>query len=136
MSTLSMQADLGICAIRTPLKTLFYKGIEFHFHIPSEHTFEGVHRDMEMHIVHKLIHGPEEYPHEMAVLGVLFSSELDRESSFIQSLNFETLNPCPKVDLKGLVERTSTKTYHYDGSLTTPPCSEVVHWYFSYSNKN
>lgn len=29
-----------------------YKVLQFHFHAPSEHTFDGAHYDLEMHIVH------------------------------------------------------------------------------------
>ena len=129
-TTLSLSSDLGKLVIKNGVHDLHYNGVEFHFHIPSEHTFTGKSRDMEMHIVHDLIIGPEDYEHSKAVLGILFSAEEDRESEFLKSLNPETLEECPEVNLKGLVEKASNKTYHYNGSLTTPPCSEIVHWYF------
>mmetsp|Transcript_1833 Transcript_1833/g.2467 ORF Transcript_1833/g.2467 Transcript_1833/m.2467 type:complete len:126 (+) Transcript_1833:391-768(+) len=32
------------------------RGVQFHFHNPSEHTIDGEFMDMELHIVHKLMY--------------------------------------------------------------------------------
>ena len=42
-----------------------YQLIQFHFHTPSEHTFEGKHAPAELHLVHRSGDG------RLAVIGVL-----------------------------------------------------------------
>jgi carbonic anhydrase len=36
-----------------------YKAHHLHFHGPSEHKIDGRYYDLEMHIVHELIDGPD-----------------------------------------------------------------------------
>jgi carbonic anhydrase len=38
-----------------------YKVNNIHFHTRSEHLIKGHHADLEMHIVHELVDGPEEF---------------------------------------------------------------------------
>ena len=109
---------------------LVYNACQFHFHSPSEHTFQGKHYPLELHIVHTLASGPPGYTHDKAVIAVFFDDVSDTESPFIASLNPEKPGEAlPKpVDLSELLKSTNN-FYHYQGSLTTPPCSEVVNWY-------
>lgn len=44
-----------------------YTLLQFHFHTPSEHTVNGKHFDMEMHMVHKDKDG------NLAVVGILIN---------------------------------------------------------------
>ena len=44
-----------------------YDLVQFHFHIPSEHTFNGQFSAMEMHLVHESSDG------EFAVIGVMIN---------------------------------------------------------------
>jgi len=104
-----------------------YELIQFHFHAPSEHTVQGKHYPMEMHFVHKSPSGA------LAVIGVFIEkgahnaafdpifSNLPREKG-VES-HFEHV----KVNVDDLLPH-SHKSYRYDGSLTTPPCSEGVKW--------
>lgn len=101
--------------------------IQFHFHSPSEHTVKGKHYPMEMHFVHKSASGA------LAVVGVFIEkgahnvafdpiwSNLPTEKG-VES-HFEHV----QVNVDDLLPH-NTESYRYDGSLTTPPCSEGVRW--------
>lgn len=61
-------------------------------HSPAEHKYDGKHHDLEMHIVHELIDGPdhETYKEQLAVVGIVF--KLAEESHpFIKKMNAEDL---------------------------------------------
>jgi carbonic anhydrase len=96
-------------------------------HAPSEHTFDGKFYDLEFHFVHKSY---EE--NRLAVIAVYFDVEDggDKPNDFIASLNLNDAKPTvkyyPLMQLFNSLD--SSKFYHYKGSLTTPPCSEIVNW--------
>ncbi|MEP9410439.1 MAG: carbonic anhydrase family protein [Candidatus Brocadia sp.] len=103
--------------------------IQFHFHTPSEHVIHGKSYNMEAHLVHRGEHG------ELAVVAVLI--EEGKENAFIKTLwsNFpkevgkEHVVPEIKICASQLLPKNTTGYYNYTGSLTTPPCSEIVNWY-------
>ncbi|XP_076343777.1 carbonic anhydrase 1-like isoform X2 [Tachypleus tridentatus] len=122
-----------------------YKFLQLHFHWGksdsrgSEHTINGKEYPMEMHLVHynnKYSPSDADKHHDgLAVLGVLFmiskednqnlSAIIDKLSS-IQYKNSE-VNLDKGLKLKSLLPDTFPY-FRYSGSLTTPPCSEVVTW--------
>lgn len=101
---------------------------QFHFHTPSEHTVDGQHTPMEMHMVHQHEDG------SLAVVGVLF------QEGTTPNPNFEKIIanlPNAKGESKHIADANlelkvhlpnDNYAYHYVGSLTTPPCSEGVQW--------
>jgi len=101
--------------------------VQFHFHIPSEHTFNSEPKALEIHFVHA-----EKSSGTLLVLGHLF--DFGDYNSFIH----DVCNcPAPKegekfqlpnIDLSSLPGLDGAYI-HYQGSLTTPPCSEGVMWY-------
>ena len=103
-----------------------YNLLQFHFHHMSEHTVDGKRFPMEAHFVHKAANGDG-----LSVVGVFF---VEGPESPVLAPIWAAL---PKqegevsidasVDPRGLLP-TSSAAFRYAGSLTTPPCSEVVAW--------
>ncbi len=101
---------------------------QFHFHRPSEETIDGKGYEMVVHLVHADQQG------NLAVVAVLLQKG---EDNFLVR---ELWKDVPKekekeedlgsvqIDVAGLVP-ANRGYYTYQGSLTTPPCSENVTWF-------
>ena len=105
-----------------------YELKQFHFHTPSEHTIDGQHAPMEMHMVHQSEDG------SLAVVGVLFQEGKEPNKNFEKII---ANLPDAKGESKHITDTNlelqvhlpaDNYAYHYTGSLTTPPCSEDVQW--------
>lgn len=104
-----------------------YELAQFHFHDPSEHTVAGKSFAMENHLVHKSADGKR-----LAVVGVLIEAGAENAAyndifAKMPKKAHEKADLGPAVDLLGLLPK-GRLYYTYPGSLTTPPCSEVVTW--------
>jgi carbonic anhydrase len=111
--------------------TAMYDSIQFHFHSPGEHTINKMTYPLELHIVHKIT-SPSTKKQTLAVLGIMFQVS-GKESSFLKSLQMEKIdnNKKRKMNIEELKELTdgNPEMYCYNGSLTTPDCSEIVSWF-------
>ena len=82
---------------------------------------------MEMHLVHKSAND------KLAVVGVFITEGAHNKSfdplwgNLPAQKGVETHYQSIKVDTDAILPTTRT-SYRYDGSLTTPPCSEGVSW--------
>lgn len=101
-----------------------YDLLQFHYHIPSEHTVMNTHYPLEIHFVHKNDEG------NLAVVGVLFN--VGKHNDSLQQIITGLPNKGKDGTLKdfdiGSLMPQDSHAYAYDGSLTTPPCSEKVQW--------
>jgi len=124
----------------------------------SEHTLEGRSFPMEMHAVHRNVkYSPEDdlskHSDALLVLG-FFIDAVSQSSSKNQEMDAEKMhqftfsplqpivngiqkleeNRSDQVEVTGVNLMGFAKSvrfnqfYHYSGSLTTPPCTEIVSW--------
>ncbi len=117
--------EMGTNSIEINGTTYSFK--QMHFHEHSEHSVDGKHAAMELHLVHE-----DEQTGSLAVLGVflepgkehaLFGQVLDhlpaRKDHLAQTgIRYKLSDWLP----------ASKAYYTYIGSLTTPPCSQGIQW--------
>ncbi len=99
---------------------------QFHFHTPSENLVHGKPYAMELHLVHADADG------NLAVVGVMIQK--GEENPVLAELWKQMPNTADgnhpleaKVNPASLLPE-KRDYYRFDGSLTTPPCSEGVRW--------
>jgi carbonic anhydrase len=104
-----------------------YPLVQFHLHSLSEHTLSGSHTPMELHLVHQDAGGA------IAVIGVMIVegkqnpayepilAHMPAQEGEPEAISGVTVNA-------GDLLPADREYYRYNGSLTTPPCTEGVKW--------
>jgi len=114
-------------------KDKVYVLVQLHFHTLSEDTLDFQPTPMQMHMVHLAADG------SYAVVGVLIKTDGFFKNSFLKKIfetGFErnrmvTLPKGPRLNpYEGVLPKLGG-FWHYEGSFTTPPCTESVDFLIS-----
>jgi len=99
---------------------------QFHFHAPSENHINGKSYPMEMHLVHADKDG------NLAVVALMFEEGAENKAlakiwpSF--PANIDEKNALTSPFSAAQLLPANHDYYRFEGSLTTPPCTEGVRW--------
>ena len=116
---------VGFAGSALRLDGVSYELDHLHFHTPAEHKLDGLIGRLEGHFVFKTA------DQQIAVLGLVFEQgPANPTIDKLWSLLPNTTKPNESVSINpaDLIPKPLS-TLAYQGSLTTPPCTENVRWF-------
>ncbi|CAK9197673.1 unnamed protein product [Sphagnum troendelagicum] len=125
----AIEVDVGPEVGILKIYNVTYRPKQFHFHMPSEHQILEYRFPLELHLLHKSEDGLQ-----TAVIAILFQH--GPQNPFLAQVCMylpvytkyeETVNLCPIIFFGDMLRLGHTYG-RYQGSLTTPPCTEKVIW--------
>lgn len=99
---------------------------QFHIHSPSENTIKGESFPMEIHLVHATEQG------ELAVVALMFKA--GKENAALKHIwdvlpkKAGEIHQLKNEQVAQIYLPSKLDYYRFNGSLTTPPCTEGVRW--------
>jgi carbonic anhydrase len=129
----TLKATFGMGSVpEIRLNGVPYDLIQFHFHVPAEHTVNGQRADMEIHLVHLIRNGQDlagrcaSSNRPLLVIGAFINaggnSDTELQRLFPPGLPQNSTEPAvnvPNVDLRALIP-SGNPTWQYAGGLTAP----------------
>jgi carbonic anhydrase len=100
--------------------------LQYHWHTPSEHTVDGEQFPLEVHYVHQDSVG------RLSVVGVFYKLQSQCNSDLQPVIDGLSKIPSSKdtTPITVKIQFPDMGWYwHYVGSLTNPPCTEIVDWF-------
>ncbi|CUG87418.1 carbonic anhydrase, putative [Bodo saltans] len=123
-----------VCSLFDQNSRELYPFVRFHFHVGPEHGVEGVSADAELHAVFQQSSG------KTLVVAVRLRSSKSSSNTIVNFFRATLAAPLPQgggsstkllpssIGLDDVFPLSDGSYVTYEGSLTTPPCTDKVRW--------